>query len=106
MPIFFSLVPMRKPGKSFSTMKAEMPRGTLGLVSHGENDVSVSLAAVGDEDLAAVEDIVVALQNSLRLLAGSIRAGVRLGQAESAQLFAAWPAEPDISGSAPGCRTS
>ena len=25
IPIFFSLVPMRKPGKSFSTMNAEMP---------------------------------------------------------------------------------
>ena len=61
---------------------------TLGLVGHGKNDVGVSLAAVRDEDLAAVEDIVVALQNSLRLLAGSIRARVRLSQAERAQLFA------------------
>src|SRR5699024_4696391 len=59
----------------------------LALIGHREDDVDIRLAAVRDENLAAVEDIMVALQNSLGLLAGSIRACAGLGQAKRTQHF-------------------
>ena len=58
-------------------------------VGHGKDNDGAGHSAVGDEALGAVEHIVVTLQNSGGLLAGSVGAGVGLGQAESADLLAA-----------------
>ena len=54
----------------------------------GENHIGVRLGRVGDEDLAAVEQVVVALVQRRGLRAAGVRPGVRLGEAEGAQLFA------------------
>ena len=63
--------------------------GALRLVGHGEDNIDISLAAVGNKDFAAVEDIMIAFEDSFRLLAGGIGAGVRLRQAERSELLAA-----------------
>ena len=54
---------------------------------HCKDDIYICLATICDENLAAVEDIVVTLQDSLRLLAGSIRACAGLGQTECCLLY-------------------
>ncbi len=54
---------------------------------HGENDIYVSFLAVGDEDLGAVDDVVVSVRHGLGLLALSVRACAGLGEAECAQLL-------------------
>ena len=62
----------------------------LGLVGHGEHHESIGHVAVGDEALAAVEDVVAVLVlDSSGLLAGSVGTGVGLSQTESADLAAA-----------------
>ena len=60
--------------------------GALGLIGHGEYDENVRHITVGDEDLGAVEDIVVAVEHCGAGALGSIRTGVRLGQRERAYL--------------------
>ena len=61
MPIFFSWAPTEKPGKVRSTMKADSAALTSGLVGHGDDDEHIGVAGVGDEDLGAVQDVVLAL---------------------------------------------
>ena len=58
------------------------------LVGHGEDDVHMRIARIGNEDLGAVEHIMIVNQFCGRLLAGSIRARVGLGEAERADPFA------------------
>ena len=53
----------------------------------GKHHVCIRLGGVGDEDLAAVEDVVVPLEDGGGLGAAGVRAGVDLGQAEGANLF-------------------
>ena len=60
----------------------------LGLIRHGKHHEDICLGGVGDKALGAVENVVVTLQNGHSLLTGGIRAGVRLSQAERAQLAA------------------
>ena len=61
----------------------------LALVGHGEDDEGGGNVAVGNEALAAVEDVVaVLILDSDGLLAGSVRAGAGLGQTERADLAA------------------
>ena len=59
-------------------------------IGHSEDDEGVGLGRVRDEALRAVEDVVLAglIELGDRLLAGGVGAGVRLGQAEGAQLAA------------------
>ena len=61
---------------------------TLALVGHREDDERVCIAAVGDEDLSAVQEPVVAHVDSLGLLSGCVGTRVGLGQTESAKLAA------------------
>ena len=60
----------------------------LGLVGHGKDDKHICNIAVGDEDFAAIEDIVVALQTGLGQCLGGVGAGVRLGQRKCTDLAA------------------
>ena len=60
----------------------------LGLVSHTENDENIRIACVGDEDLGAVYQIVVALVFENSLLACSISSCIGLSQTESTELLA------------------
>ena len=62
--------------------------GALGLVGHGKYNEYVSNIAVGDEDLRAVQNVVVTLQLSNTGALCSVRTSVRLGQSESADLVA------------------
>ena len=62
------------------------PLGALALVGHGEHHEHVGHIAVGDEYLAAVHHIVVALQLRLRLSLGGVGAGVGLRQGERAHM--------------------
>ena len=55
--------------------------------SDGENHIDVCLGGIGDEDLAAIEQVVIALVQRCGLCAAGIRAGVRLRKAEGADLF-------------------
>ena len=68
--------------------KCRNASGALGLVGHSEYYEYVSNVAVGDEDLGAVEDIVVAVQLGLGLALGGVGTGVGFGQAEGADLVA------------------
>ena len=54
----------------------------------GKDHIGVRLGGVGDEDFAAVEDIVVALQDGSGLGAAGVGSGVGLRQAEGADLLA------------------
>ena len=56
------------------------------LVGLGVDRVPVGVAAVGDEALRAVDDVLVALPDRGRAHARDVRAGVRLGQAEGGEL--------------------
>ena len=61
----------------------------LALVGHGEHDESGGNVTVGDEALAAVEDVVAVLVlDSGGLLAGGVGTGAGLGQTERADLAA------------------
>ena len=60
----------------------------LALVGHREDDERVCIAAVGDEDLSAVQEPVVAHVDSLGLLSGCVGTRVGFGQTESAELLA------------------
>ena len=61
----------------------------LALVGHGEDDEGGGNVAVGDEALAAVEDVVAVLVlDSGGLLAGGVGTGAGLGQTERADLAA------------------
>ncbi len=86
MPIFFSCLP-REAGKSFSTMKAEMPwlpPLSVVLSVMAKTTKGIGHVAVGDEALGAVQDVVVALvQHSGGLLARGVGAGAGLGQTEA-----------------------
>ena len=61
---------------------------TLRLVGHRHHDINVCVSGVGDEDFVAVQDIVVACIDCRGLLCRSIRTGVGLRKAESAEPFA------------------
>jgi hypothetical protein len=59
------------------------------LARAGGDDVLARVRAVGDEDLGAVDDVVVALTACARLQAGQVGAGAGLRHREGAQLVAA-----------------
>ena len=61
MPSLSSFLPTVNPGKSFSTMKAVMPLYPGGRIDGGEEDEESGFLAVGDPELAAVEDVVARL---------------------------------------------
>ena len=63
--------------------------GAEALVGHGDDDEHVGVAAVGDENLAAVEHPLVAVEDSGGLLTGGVGTGVGLGEAEGADPLAA-----------------
>ena len=63
--------------------------GAEALVGHGDDDEHVGVAAVGDENLAAVEHPVVTVLDGDGLLAGGVGTGVGLGEAEGADPLAA-----------------
>ena len=65
---------------------AAMPEGAVG---HGEDDIRLRCGAVCNEDLRAVQDIMIALEHGCCFLRGSVRAGAGLGQTERADLSAA-----------------
>ena len=54
----------------------------------GKNHIGVRLGGVGDEDLAAVEDVVIPLEDGGGLGAAGVGAGVGLGEAKGADLLA------------------
>src|SRR5581483_777726 len=51
----------------------------------GQEEQEVAVLGARNEDLAAVDDVLVALLNGARLEAGRLRPGVRLGDAEGLQ---------------------
>ena len=57
-------------------------------VGAGEDNIGVSIVAVGDEDLGAVEDVLVTLQDSSGAHAVGVGAGAGLGQTHGTQLLA------------------
>ena len=61
--------------------------GTKALVGHGNNDEHVGIAAIGDENLAAIEHPFIAFQHSGGLLTCSIGTGIGLSQAEGSNPF-------------------
>ena len=79
---------MRNPGKSGSTRNAVTPRagGRIGL---REDDVDARDAAIGYPGFCAIEDVMITLARGAGLDSGGVRAGLRLGEAEGAENFAA-----------------
>ncbi len=65
-----------------------MPRCFWSGVDRGEDDRDVGVQAVGDEHLAAVEHVVVAVAPRRRAQGGGVAARLGLGQGEAAQLAA------------------
>ena len=80
MPIFGSMRPTEKPGRSASTTKAEMPECPAAGVGLREHGVEPGHARVGDEALRAVEDVLVAVPPRLRAHRRRVGARARLGQ--------------------------
>ncbi|CDC68935.1 putative uncharacterized protein [Oscillibacter sp. CAG:155] len=72
-------------GKAALDDESGQPLVALGLVGHGKDHEHAGLGAVGDEDLGAVDHVVVALQTGLRLALGGIGTGIGLGDAHAAQ---------------------
>ena len=64
------------------------PRTVLGL-RHREEQADVGRLPTGDEDLLARDPVGVALANGPGLLVRGVRAGIRLGQGETAELLSA-----------------
>ena len=89
IPIFGSIRPTSKPGASASTTKAEMPEWPRLGIGLGEDDVEVRDAGVGDEALAAVEHVLVALAPRLGAHRGRVGARARLGERVGGQPLAA-----------------
>jgi hypothetical protein len=81
MPSFDSFLPWLRPGVPLGTTKDAWPR-----VHGGDDDVDVGDAAVGDEDLGAVEHPLVAVALGGRLQALDVGAGLRLGDRVGAEL--------------------
>ena len=65
MPIFFSCLPMEKPGKVLLHDERGdacwLPLRLSVTSGNSDDDEDISIAGVGDEDLGAVQDVVVAL---------------------------------------------
>ncbi len=72
----------------------------------GENDVEAGDAAVGDPGFGAVQDVVIAIADGAGLDSGSVGAGLRFGEAEGAENFAAGEAARDIFSFVRRCRIS
>ncbi len=86
MPSLSSGLPSEKPSKPSSTRGLALVAG--GLVGLCEDDVRGRDAGVGDEQLLAVEDVVVALLLGGGLHGHHVAAGVRFGEAVGAELLA------------------
>jgi hypothetical protein len=86
MPSFDSFLPWLRPGVSLPTTKGGLAAGAEAGVDGGDDDVDVGDAAVGDEDLGAVEDPLVAVAFRGRLQALDVRARLRLGNRVRAEL--------------------
>ena len=69
MPSFDSFLPWLRPGVSLPMTNEAWPRVPRLGVDGGDNDVDVGDATVGDEDLGAVEDPLVAVALRRRLQA-------------------------------------
>ena len=86
MPSFVSFLPWLSPGVPLATTKEAWPRVPSVGIDGGDDDVDVGDAAVGDEDLGAVEDPLVAVALRGRLQALDVGAGLRLGDGVGAEL--------------------
>ena len=86
MPIFVSLLPWRRPGVPLPITKEAWPRCPSSGSTMRDHHVDVGDAAVGDEDLGAVQDPLVAVEPRGRLQALHVRARLRLGDRVGAEL--------------------
>ncbi len=80
--------PFSSPARSVSTMKTENRALPLPARQRREDQVDAAHAAVGHEHLVAVEQIPVRLPRGPGFERRGIRAGIRLGEAESPDLTA------------------
>ena len=88
MPSFSRLRPRVKPGRFDSTRNSVTPLAPALGIGLGRQHDDVAELAVGDEDLLAVDDEIVAVATRLRAHRLEIAAGVRLGHAERADRLA------------------
>ena len=86
MPSFDSFLPWLRPGRVLADDEGGLAAGAERRVDGGDDDVDVGDAAVGDEDLGAVEDPLVAVALGRRLQALHVGAGLRLGDGVGAEL--------------------
>ena len=85
-PILSSLRSTERPGVPFSRYERRDRLTAVGdLGPFAEHEDQVGDIAVGDEDLAAVDDDVVAVGREARLHAGRVRAGLGLGDRQRAR---------------------
>jgi len=75
-------------GESLVHDKGRDALESLGGIGHDPGDIGFGDAAVGDENLAAVQDKVVALAHGRGFLGGRVRARAGLGQGEAADFLA------------------
>ena len=86
MPSFDSFLPWLRPGRVLADDEGGLAARAERRVDGGDDDVDVGDAAVGDEDLGAVEDPLVAVALGGRLQALDVGAGLRLGDRVGAEL--------------------
>ena len=86
MPSLSSVLTTVKPGRPFSTRKAEMPSVGLGAIRLGEHERRARLAPIGHEDLPAVEHVVAAVADGERRLVRGVGPRLRLRQTETAEI--------------------
>ena len=86
MPSLDSFLPWLRPGRVLADDEGGLAAGAERRVDGGDDDVDVGDAAVGDEDLGAVEDPLVAVALGGRLQALHVGAGLRLGDRVGAEL--------------------
>ena len=86
MPIFVSLLPWRKPGVPLPITKEAWPRWPSSGSTVATTTWTSAMPAVGDEDLGAVQDPLVAVELGGGAQALHVGAGLRLGDRVGAEL--------------------
>ena len=85
-PHFMFLLAKSKARHSLFQDKGGNAFNTFGFVGHGKNHINFGFAAIGDENLAAVDNVVVAVTDRNGLLGGGVGAGTRFRETERAHL--------------------
>ena len=106
MPSLSSVFTTVKPGRALLDEERRDPVVSLGPIRLGEHEGGARLAPVGDEDLAAVEHVAVAVAHGQRVLVAGVRARPPARSARSSRSSGRTHTGRGTAASAPRSRTA